>query len=87
MVLALLSPANVNIRTLKGRFVAHKFCTSWSLGVVKSVEKKKSVAGQFAVKYKSETYYWSQKLNKKDYGVDTYWILLAFETVNTVEEQ
>jgi hypothetical protein len=26
------------------------------VGVVKSVEKKKSVAGQFAVKYKSETY-------------------------------
>ncbi len=26
------------------------------MGVVKSVEKKKSVAGQFAVEYKSETY-------------------------------
>ena len=27
-----------------------KFCTGWAVGVVKSVEKKKSVAGQFAVK-------------------------------------
>ena len=48
VALALLSPVVVNIRTLKGRFVAHKLCTSWTLGVVKSVEKKKSVAGQFA---------------------------------------
>jgi len=42
--------------------------------VLKSVEKKKSVAGQFAVKYKykSETYCWTKKLNKEDYGVDQY---------------
>ncbi len=36
----------------------HNFSTGWALGVVKmkSVEKKKSVAGQFAVKYnESET--------------------------------
>ncbi len=39
-------------------------------GVVKSLEKKKSVTGQFAVKCKSETYCWTQKLNRKDYGVD-----------------
>ena len=60
-------------------------------GGEKSVEKNKSVAGQFAVKYKSETYYWTQKLNRQDYGVDKYWILLAFELfwnrVNTVEKQ
>ena len=48
--------AVVNIKTLKGRFIAHKFSTGWAVGVVKSVEKKKSVADQFAVKYKSETY-------------------------------
>jgi hypothetical protein len=54
----------VNIKTLKGRFIAHKFSTVWAVGVVKSVEKKKSVAGQFAVKYKSETYCWTQKLNR-----------------------
>jgi hypothetical protein len=39
-------------------------------GVVKSVETKSSVAGQFAVKFKSETYCWTQKLNKEDYGVN-----------------
>ena len=41
------------------------------------MEKKKSVAGQVAVKYKSETYCWTRKLNKEDYGVDKYWVLLA----------
>ena len=45
-------PAVVNIKILKGRFIAHKFSTGWSVGVVKSVEKKKSVADEFAVKYK-----------------------------------
>ena len=35
------------------------------------------VTGQFAFKYKSETYYWTQKLNKEDYGVDKYHVLLA----------
>jgi hypothetical protein len=47
--------AIVNINTLKGRFITHKFSTGWAVGVVKSVEKKKSVAGQFAVRYRSET--------------------------------
>ena len=41
------------------------------------MEKKKSVAGQFAVKYKSETYCCTQNLNKEDYGVDKCWVLLA----------
>jgi hypothetical protein len=40
-------------------------------------KKKKSVAGQFTtVEYRSEMYYWTQKLNRKDYGVDKYWVLL-----------
>ena len=40
-------------------------------------KKKKSVAGQFAaVKYRSETYWWTQKLNREDYGVDKYYIQL-----------
>jgi hypothetical protein len=34
-------PAVVNIKTLKGRFIAHKFSTGWSVGVVKSVEKRR----------------------------------------------
>jgi hypothetical protein len=53
------------------------FSTGWAVGVVKSVEKMKRVAGQFAVKYKSKTYCWTQKLNRKDYGVYNYWVLLA----------
>eukprot|EP00001_Collodictyon_triciliatum_P036382 06562_1 len=33
-------------------------------------KKQKSVAGQFAaVKYRSETYCWTQKLNREDYGL------------------
>ena len=44
----------VNTKTMKGRLIAHKFNTGWALGVVKSVEKKKSVAGQFVVKYKKK---------------------------------
>ena len=41
-------------------------------------KKKKSAADQFgAVKYRSETYCWTQKLNREDYGVDKYWVLLA----------
>ena len=40
-------------------------------------KKKKSVADQFTtVKYRSETYYWTEKLNREDYGVDKYWVLL-----------
>ena len=38
------------------------------VGVVKSVEKKQSVAGHFALKDKSETYWWTKKLNNGDYG-------------------
>ena len=50
--------------------------------------KEKSVAGQFAtVKYKSETYCWTQKRNRKDYGADKYWVLLAVGKVNIVEKQ
>ena len=37
----------------EGRFIAHKFNTGWTVGMVKSVEKEKSVAGQFAVKYET----------------------------------
>jgi len=42
-------------------------------GCLSLKKKKKSVAGQFAeVKYKSETYCWTKKLNREDYGVDKY---------------
>ena len=43
------------------------------------MDKKTSVDGQFAVNYKSVTHYWTQRLNKEDYGVDKYWVLLAAE--------
>jgi hypothetical protein len=66
--------AVVNIRTLKGQFRTHTFSTGWVVEMVKSVEKKKSVADQFAVKYKSETYGKTQKLNREDYGVDKLWV-------------
>ena len=43
-----------------------------------SKKEKKSVAGQFAaVKNRSGTCSWTQKLNREDYGVDKYWVLLA----------
>ncbi len=42
-------------------------------------KKMKSVAGQFAaVKYRSEKYSWTQKLNREDYGVDKYWVIFLF---------
>ena len=59
--------AVVNIQAVKGLFITQKFSTpGWAVGVLKSVEKKKSVADQFAVKYKSKTYCWTQKLNKEE---------------------
>ena len=33
--------AIVNIQTLEGRFITHKFSTGWTVGVVKSVEKRR----------------------------------------------
>ena len=37
----------VNIKTLKRRLIEHKFNIGWVVGVVKIVERKKSVVGQF----------------------------------------
>ena len=56
-------------------YVIHHDCTQvntgWSVGVVKSVKKKKSVAGQFTESIlRSEVYRWTQKLNREDYTVD-----------------
>ena len=39
-------PAVVHIKTLKVRFIAHKFSTGLAVGMV---EKKKSVANQFSI--------------------------------------
>jgi hypothetical protein len=34
-----MAPAVVNIATLKGRFIAHKFSTGWTVGVAKSNQR------------------------------------------------
>ena len=50
----------------------NKFATGWFVGVVRSLETKKRVAGQFAVKYKKsgkkEAGCWTHTLNQGDYG-------------------
>ena len=47
-------------------------------------KKKKSVAGQFAaVKNRSGTCSWTQKLNREDYGVDKH-IRLSFGIVHSI---
>ena len=76
--------ASVHIRKLKGRFIANKFTTGW---VVVGKSEKKSVAGQFAIKYKSETYCWTQKLKKEDYGMTILDTSCCCKRVNTVENQ
>ena len=44
-----------------------------------SKRRRVLLAGQFAaVKYGSEMYCWTQKLNWEDYGVDKYWVTLFF---------
>jgi hypothetical protein len=39
-------PAVVNIKT-KGRLIAHQFSTGWTVGVVKSVEKRRVLLASF----------------------------------------
>ena len=55
--------AVVNIKHWRQLDTSSLLCGRW---VWWEVEKKKSVADQFAVKYKSETYSWTQKLNRED---------------------
>jgi hypothetical protein len=49
------------------------------VGVVKGGKEEECCwpVTKFAVKYKAEMYCWTQKLKREDYGVDTYWVLLA----------
>jgi hypothetical protein len=49
--------------------------------MVKSVAKKESVAGQFAVKYKTEMLSWTNKISKEDSGIDKYLVLLPDKVV------
>ena len=49
---------------------------AWGCLYSKKGGEVESVAGQFAaVKYKSETYCWTQKQDRQDYGVDKYWVI------------
>ena len=54
----------------KGQFITHLLSTGVG-GRGEECGKKESVAGLFAVKYKTGT-----KPNKEDYGVDGYFFLL-----------
>ena len=49
--------------------------------MVKSVERKESVAGQFAVQYMTQTLFWTNKISQEDYGIDKYWVLLPDKVV------
>ena len=44
------------ITTRKVLLMAQKFNTGWAVGMVKNLEKRKSVAGQFVVKHKTVTF-------------------------------
>ena len=56
--------------------------------MVKNVEKKKNlVAGQVAVKYRSETFCWTKKRDREDYGVDKSGVLLAVVKECSCDEQ
>jgi hypothetical protein len=72
-----------DIRTLKARFIPHKFSTGWAVDAVKSVEKKKSVAGQFAVKISHQRTAGLKNETRKITGSTRNFLL--FERVNTVE--
>ena len=56
-------PVVTNIKTLNGLFIARNFSSGWTTRVVKRVEKM-SVAGQLAVKYKSETLLLDSKIKQ-----------------------
>ncbi len=64
-------PAVVNIKTLKGRFMAHKNCIGWAVGVQKKKKEQKSVSGRF------------RNLNKEDYGVNKVWGFLLLKESKT----
>ncbi len=64
-----------------GQYSVTPECLSSKCDVGMSVENVPvvvniNVAGQFAIKFKSEKYCWTQKLNKEDYGVGKYFLLL-----------
>ena len=46
---------------------------------IKTLKKRLRVAGQFAVKYKKEVSCRTYSLNKEDYGVVQYGVLLALK--------
>ena len=63
---------------MKRRLITHKFATRWFVGVVRSLETQKRVAGQFAVKYKTETTCSTHQPNRKITGLSS-----TLKTTNT----
>jgi hypothetical protein len=55
--------------------------------MVKSVEKKRSTADQFAVKCKTETLCWTQRLSKEEHGIDEDRVLVLLDDKVAVEKQ
>ena len=58
-------PEVVDMKTLKGREIAHKFNTGWEVVTVKCVEK--NFSGEFAFFYESDQQLHEHELNKTDY--------------------
>jgi hypothetical protein len=67
-------PAVVNIKSMKGLFIAHEFSTGWAVGVVKSGEGE--CFWPVAVKYKPETYGWTHETRKITWLTSTGHFLL-----------
>jgi hypothetical protein len=60
--------------------IAHKFNTQWVDGGCGEEWKRGRVflvRLQSSIGRESDTYYWTQKVNREDYDVDQYWVLLA----------
>jgi hypothetical protein len=63
-------PAVVNMKTLKGRFIAHKF----SIGCV---WKRRMLLTSLQSSIGQKSRAGLKKLKKENYGVHKYWVLLA----------
>ena len=58
----------VDVKTLMGREIAHKFNTWWKVGTVRCLEKNV----EFAVFYESDQQPYKRELSKTDYGAHKY---------------
>jgi len=69
-------PAEMSIKIIKGRYIAHRFETGWEVGMIKGVEGRGKNKGYFSVKYKTDKNLWLHELDVESYGVDKAWVLL-----------